>query len=324
MKELTRVECAQWLLSRDGFAILTHRKPDGDTLGSATALCLGLRQLGKRAHVLENDEVTPLYAPLLEGITKPHPEEGDVLIAVDVAADTMLPKAFGEMKNCIDLRIDHHGSGREYTPNEHVDAESAACAEIIWELLLDMGVEPDEKMAEAVYVGVSTDTGCFRFANTTAHTFDVSADCAAAGADIFEWNRKLFDTNSLAKLRLQAWVVDHFKLLSDGKIALCALPKSVEEEIGVDEDDMGNLSSFIRTIEGVCMAALLRQSDENNTKVSMRAIPGYDAAAVCAVFEGGGHAGAAGCSVREPMDVAQTLVEKAMLDCITELGLVEV
>ena len=312
MKELTRLECADWLLARDRFTILTHRKPDGDTIGSSAALCLGLRSLGKTAHVLHNDEVTPLYAPLLEGLTKAQPEEGDVLIAVDVAADSMLPKAYTEMKNCIDLRIDHHGSGREYTPNEYVDPDSAACAEIIWELLLDMGVEPDEKMAEAVYVGVSPDTGCFRFANPTAHTVDVSADCAAAGADIFEWNRKLFDTNSLAKLRLQAWVVDHFQLIANGKIAICALPRSVEEQIGVSEDDMNNISGFLRSIEGVCIAALLRDVDENNTKVSVRSVPGYNAAYICETFGGGGHPGAAGASLHMPLNEAVEAVIKAM------------
>lgn len=309
MQELTRTECADWLLERDKFVILTHRKPDGDTLGSSAALCRGLRSLGKIAHLLENNEVTPLYAPLVEGLTKPQPEEGDLLIAVDVAADNMLPKSFEHLKNCIDLRIDHHGSGREYTPTEYVDGDSAACAEIIWELLLDMGVEPDEKMAEAVYVGVSTDTGCFRFANTNAHTFDVAADCAAAGADIFDWNRRLFDTNSLAKLRLQAWVVDHFKLLCDGKIALCALPNTVEEELGVGEDDMNNISGFLRSIEGVCVAALLRNAGEENTKVSVRSIPGYNAASICEAFGGGGHAGAAGCSIRKPLAEAAEELE---------------
>ena len=313
MKELTRIECADWLLERDKFVLLSHRKPDGDTLGSCAALCRGLRALGKTAHILENNEVTPLYAPLVEGLTKPQPEEGDILVAVDVAADNMLPKAFESLKNCIDLRIDHHGSGREYTPNEFVDGSYAACAEIIWELLLDMGVEPDEKMAEAVYVGVSTDTGCFRFANTNAHTFDVAGDCAATGADIFEWNRVLFDTNSLAKLRLQAWVVDHVKLLCGGKIALCALPSSVEEELGVSEDDMNNISGFLRSIEGVCMAALLRNAGEENTKVSVRSIPGYNAAAICEQFGGGGHAGAAGCSIRKPMNDAAEDMENALI-----------
>jgi len=167
-------------------------------------------------------------------------------------------------------------------------------------------------MAEAVYAGVSTDTGCFRFANTNAHTFDVSADCAAAGADIFEWNRKLFDTNSLAKLRLQAWVVDHFELMADGKIAICALPKSVEEALGVDEDDMNNISGFLRSIEGVCIAALLRDVDENNTKVSIRSVPGYNAAYICETFGGGGHPGAAGASLHMPLNQAVEAVKKAM------------
>ena len=107
MKELTRTECADWLLARDNFAILSHRKPDGDTLGSCAALCRGLRALGKTAHILANEDLTPLYAPLVEGLTKPEAEEGDILIAVDVAADNMLPQAFMNMKNCIDLRIDH-------------------------------------------------------------------------------------------------------------------------------------------------------------------------------------------------------------------------
>lgn len=314
MTELTISECARWLAERDHFVILTHRKPDGDTIGSSAGLCLALRAMGKTAHLLENPELTPLFTPLTEGLTKPEPEMGDILVAVDVAADNMLPRAFDSYRNCIDLRIDHHGSGREYTPAELVDSSMAACAEIIWEMLPDLDVELDKAMAEAIYVGTATDTGCFRFANTTAHTFDVAADCAAAGADVFDWNRRLFETNSLAKLRLQGWVAEHTKLFCDGKLAICVLPRSVEEELGVDEDDLGNLCSFIRTIEGVCMAALLRQSDENNTKVSMRAIPGYNAAAVCAVFEGGGHAGAAGCSVREPLNVAAGLVEKAMLD----------
>lgn len=313
MRILTRTECADWLLERDHVTLLSHRKPDGDTLGSCVALCRGLRALGKTAHILENEDLTPLYAPLVEGLTKPEAEEGDILVAVDVAADNMLPRSYEHLKNNIDLRIDHHGSGREYTPNEYVDPSAAACAEMVWELLLDMGVEPDEKIAEATYIGVSTDTGRFLYANTTAHTFDVAGDCAHYGADIFEWNRKIFDTNSLAKLRLQAWVVDHLQLLCDGKIAMCALPSTVEEELGVGEDDLNNLSGFLRSIEGVCVAALLRNAGTDNTKVSVRSIPGYNAASICEIFGGGGHAGAAGCSIRKPLDEATKELEQTLI-----------
>lgn len=311
MKNLTRAEAADFFDRHDHFCILTHRRPDGDTIGSAAALCRALRRMGKTANVLENPEVTDRYKPLMEGLTIPEPGDGDLIVAVDVAEDGMLPKAFSYLRNSVDLRIDHHSSGREYAPNSLVDSESASCAEIIFDILMELEVELDKATAEALYVGTSTDTGCFRYANTTVHTFDTAAECAAAGADVFGWNQLLFETNSLAKLRLQGWIAEHTKLISDGKIAVCALPKAVEEQIGVNEDDMGNLSSFVRSIEGVCLAGLLREH-ENGCKISVRAVPGWDAAAVCEQFGGGGHAGAAGGFIRLPLDEAAKALEDAM------------
>ena len=309
---MTRTECAQWLLDRDRFVLLTHRRPDGDTVGSAAALCLGLRSLGKTCHVLENPELTPQYAPLLEGLTKPMPEEGDLLIAVDVAAIGMLPREYDPFRDAIDLQIDHHGKDRGFTPLSCVDSESASCAELIWDLFGEMDIEMDEKMAEAIYVGTSTDTGCFRFANTSAHSFDTAADCAAAGANIFYWNQLLFDTNTMSKLRLQGWVAEHTRLFCDGKMAICALPRSVEQELGVTEDDLSNLCSFIRSIEGVCMAALLRETEENVSKLSLRSVPGWDCAAICGLFGGGGHVGASGASLHLNLAQAEKAVFQAM------------
>ena len=309
---LTRTEVADYLEKHDHYCILTHRRPDGDTVGSAAALCLGLRAMDKDAVVLYNPEITPKYAPLMEGLTVKEPREGDLIVAVDVAEDHMLPKAHSYLRNSVDLRIDHHGGNREFTPKSLVDPKSASCAEIIWDILGELDIQMDEKMAEAIYVGTATDTGCFRYANTDVHTFDCAADCAAAGADVFGWNQLLFETHSLAQLRLQGWMAENVKLFSEGKLAVCALPREVEERIGVNEDDMGNLSSFIRSIEGVCMAGLLREA-EDGCKISLRAIPGWDAAAVCAVFGGGGHAGAAGGFIKEPLLSAEKTLMDAML-----------
>ena len=312
-KNLTRAEAAGFLLSHDNFCILTHRRPDGDTVGSAAALCLGLRQLGKTAYVLENPELTPRYAFLLEGLTRAEAAETDTIVAVDVAAANMLPKAFVEFADKVQLRLDHHGSPASYAAEELVDSASASCAELVCDVLTILGIQMDKAIATAVYVGTATDTGCFRFANTTAHSFMIAAICAQAGVEVYKLNQLLFETNSLAKLRLHAWMIEHMDIFDDGKLAIVAIPRAVEDLLGVTDDDVDNLSSYPRTVEGVCMAATLRQSKTGDTKISLRAVPGYDAAAVCACFGGGGHKGAAGATTSLPLEEAAKAVKEAML-----------
>ena len=312
MKILTRADAARFLLEHDHFAILSHSRPDGDTVGSSAALCRGLRQLGKTAHVLENKEVTPRFAWLHEGLTKPWVEEGDTIVSVDVASPEMLPADFRPLLGKIALRIDHHSSATSFTEQELVDGDSASCAEVVWDVLELMGVKAGRVLAEAVYVGVSTDTGCFRFSNTTAHTFSVAALCTRAGARIYELNQELFETNTLERLKMQAWIVEHLELLRGGEMAICAIPRAVEEEIGVNEDDMDNISNFPRTVAGVRMAATLRETGDGETKLSVRAVPGCDATAVTVRFGGGGHKGAAGASMKLPLDEAVKAVEAVM------------
>ena len=295
MATMNRLETAQWLAARDRFVILTHRRPDGDTIGSAAALCLGLRQLGKTAHVLVNAEVTPKYAPLLEGITKVEAWAGDTVIAVDVAAFSMLPDPF--KKYMISLRIDHHENRETFSDNELVDPAAAACGDVIYDILQAMQVTLDTPIANALYTAVSTDTGCFRFANTTSHTLAVASACAAVSKDIFSINQAIFDTNSLARLRVQGYLVANARFLQDGKAVVCALPRSVEQELGATEDDLENISGFPRSIEGVKLAVTLREEPNGRIKISARAVPGCDAAALCAKFGGGGHKGAAGASI---------------------------
>ena len=314
MSSLTRSECAEYLGGHDRFVLLTHRRPDGDTVGSAAALCRGLRAMGKTAHVLENPEVTPRYLPLLQGLTKARPEAGDTLVSVDVASANMLPDAFRGLEGEIALRIDHHGTAEPFTAVELVDPASASCGEIVYDLLAVLGVPLDKVMAEALYTAVSTDTGCFRYANTTAHSLRTAAACAEAGGDLFAINQVLFDTNTFRKLKIQSWITEHTEFLAGGKIAVCALPRAVEEEIGADEDDLDGISGFPRSIEGVKIAALLRELPNGAVKASLRAVPGYDAAAVCAKFGGGGHKGAAGCTLKMPLAAAAEAIKAAITE----------
>ena len=313
MKRLTRSECAQFLSEHDNYLILSHRRPDGDTTGSSAALCLGLRQLGKTAFVLENREVSERFRWLHQGLTKSAAQGNETVVSTDVASPSLLPENAKKLLGSIALRIDHHGSATSFTDMELVDPHSASCAEVVWDVLNLAGVKADRAIAEAVYVATSTDTGCFRYANTTAHTFETAAVCAQAGAHIYELNQELFETNTLGRLKMQGWIVEHMKMLAGGTMAICALPRGVEEELGVTPDDMDNISSFPRTVAGVCVAATLRETAEGDTKISVRAVPGYDAAKVTEKFGGGGHKGAAGASLKMPLKEAAEAVEKAML-----------
>lgn len=308
MKLLSRNETAEFLRTRDYYCILTHRKPDGDTLGSAAALCRGLRALGKQAWILKNPDATARYDRYLDGLICEDCGDDMTVVSVDVAAENMLAPGFEKLLGRIALKIDHHGIGGSFAGMGLVDPESAACGEIIYDLLVLLGVELDQPTAEAIYVAASTDTGCFQYSNTTAGTLRTAAACLEAGIDAYEINRVFFETKRLARLKLEAYMVQNMELFANGTIALCRIPLEVERELGINEDDTQNLSNFIRNIEGVRMGITFRTDKDGSTKLSARSIPGYDVAKVCAELGGGGHAAAAGGRVRATQEEAREKV----------------
>ena len=267
--------------------------------------------MGKTAHILTNPELTEKYAALHTGLTKDAPEEGDILVSVDAGSVGMLPEAHRYLAEKIALRIDHHGTADSFTPMELVEPETAACAEIIYKISRELEVPLDKEMATALYTAVSTDTGCFRYANTTAHSFQVAAACLEAGAPVFALNQELFETNALARLRVQSYMLQNAIFLKNGAFVICALPKAVERQFGATEDDLDNISGFPRTFAGVKLAVTIRE-EEKGAKLSVRAVPGYDAAALCAKFGGGGHRGAAGASTSLTLEQAVQEVRAAI------------
>ena len=310
---MTRNDCAKFLAEHDNFCILTHTRPDGDTIGSASALCVGLRQLGKTAFLLENGEVSPFLNQCVLGLTKAAPEEGDTLVSVDVASPGMLQKNAAEFIGKISLRIDHHSSATSFTEYELVDPSAAACGEIVYDVLMAMGAEMTKEIAWRLYIAISTDTGCFRYANTTAATYRVAAACAATGADLYPITQALFDTTSISELKLQNWMVDNARFLCGGKAAVCAIPKAMEES--VSKEDLEGISGFLRSIEGIKISATLRET-ETGSKMSVRAVPGFDATMICKKFGGGGHKGAAGASLNLPLEEAVDVVAAALEEVV--------
>ena len=165
---------------------------------------------------------------------------------------------------------------------------------------------------EIVY-SISTDTGCFRYANTTAATYRVAAACAETGAELYPITMELFDTTSISELKLQNWMVDHATFLCGGKAAVCAIPKELEES--VSREDLEGISGFLRSLEGIKMAATIRQT-ETGCKGSVRAVPGFDAAAVCKKFGGGGHKGAAGAGFEMSLEEAAKVIAQALVEAV--------
>lgn len=313
MKHLTLSELADALRQADGFVILTHRRPDGDTIGCAAALCRGLRAMGKTAFVFENPQFTPKFRPYLDGLTTDTLPENAVLVSVDVATENLLFGDFSQRR--IDLAVDHHGTNSGFAAQGLVRADAAACGEVILELLEQLGVVPDKPTAEAVYLAISTDTGCFRYSNTTERTLLCAARCKQLGADTFSINKTMFMTKRLSRLKLESSLVQTAEFFCGGTVCVCRIPRRLQQELGVTEDDIDDISGFAREIEGVEIGVMLREVENGRGKISVRTAPGIDAAAICAKMGGGGHAAAAGATVDGGIDGAQTAVLDAIRQC---------
>ncbi len=320
---VTLREAADFLLARDDYLILSHRRPDGDTVGSCAALCLALRAVGKRAWVYPNPQFTPKFMPYLEGLTaemqnakckmqNEDDREGVrcTVVSCDVAARSLLP--YGMEEAAVELALDHHGTNEGFAARTHADESRAACGEVILELLPLLGAPLTKEMAEALYVAISTDTGCFRYANVTDNTFRCAAACVAAGAEIYPINRVFFETKRRARLKLEARLIEEMEFFAEGRVAVSAIPDSLIAELGLTEDDIDDISGFGRSVEGVDLAVMLREVEGGRGKISLRASPAFNAAAICARLGGGGHPGAAGASVDGGIPAAREAILKAI------------
>ena len=311
MKHLTLSETAAFLKEGNNYVMLTHRRPDGDTIGCAVALCRGLRQLGKTAYILDNPQFTPKFRPFLEGLTTERIPENACLVSVDIATEGLLPFNALNYVNQVALLVDHHGRNSAFAARGYVDPERAACGEIILELLQELGVAPDKAIAEAIYVAVSTDTGCFRYSNTSASTLRAAALCKDWGADTFSINRTMFLTKRLARLKLDAYLSETTEFFAEGMVAVSMIPNVIRRELGLTEDDIDDISGFGREIEGVEIGIMIRQEPEGG-KISVRTSPKYNASEICAVLGGGGHVAAAGATVPGGIEDAKAAILAAL------------
>ena len=314
MKQRTIPEIAAYLLQNDNYIMLTHRRPDGDTVGSAAALCGGLRALGKRAAVWENPQFTEKYRPFLDGMTTDVIPENAIIIVVDIAAASLLPYGAENYVNRIDLRLDHHGRDMDFGAEGFVDASAAACGEIILDLLEELHAPVGKRIAEALYCAISTDTGCFRYSNVTPATHACAAELLSGGTfDPAEINHLLFEVKSEKLLLAERLGTERLTRCCDGALGIVTFPASLKQAHELTDEHLETLVDIPRSLEGVQVAVAVRQpTDAPAFRVSMRSNTEFDVAAVCACFGGGGHTKAAGCSLKLPLEEGLPLIRQAV------------
>lgn len=312
MSAISLKKTAELLAENDGIMILCHRNPDGDTIGSAFALCMALRRLGKKANVMCGDIIPPRYSMITDCIEY-MPMTERFVVAVDIATPGLLGLLEKEYGSKVDLCIDHHETNSKYAKNWYVDSSAAAAGEIIFELLRHLGVELDTDIARALYTALSTDTGCFRYTNVTPRTHRIAAKLVEFDIKPGEINYIMFEQTPRSMVELQRRYLDNLEFLYNGAVAIISISEQMITESGVADDDFGAVAAFTRRIEGVKVGILMRDSN-GGVKISMRTAPGYSASKMCGALGGGGHNAAAGAFVNGTLEVARDKILEVLRD----------
>ncbi|MBE6783662.1 MAG: bifunctional oligoribonuclease/PAP phosphatase NrnA [Ruminococcaceae bacterium] len=303
---------AQLLENHNNIIILVHSNPDGDTLGCGYALLRALRKLGKKAEVLRPENVSKKYNYLFDDLGK-EDFTPEYVVSVDVADIKLLEKdAREKYGDKINLAIDHHPSNCVESEYLLLEDTAAAACEIIYKVIDEMNVAFDKKIADCLYTGITTDTGCFRYSNTTSQTYMMAAKLVEHGADGPLINRIMFETKTKSYVILEKLVMDTLEMHFDGRCALVHLDYDMYEKSGSDESETDPIASKTRQIEGVCVGIFLREKEDGSFKISLRTLEEVNASEVCRKLDGGGHARAAGCQCDGPFENAKEKILAAV------------
>lgn len=312
---LTVQETVALLRTFDNVLILTHVRPDGDTVGCAAALCAGLRRLGKTAYLLPNPGLTDTTGPIAAPYAAPANFVPEKIVSTDIATVGLLPDNAKSYAERVDLAMDHHPSFEHFAKANIVRPQAAACGELLYDILAALGPITPE-LALPLYVAVSTDTGCFAYGNTTADTHAVAAALMRTGIDYHTVNKTFFRTKTRKRMQLEGSMLSNCEFYDHDRVAVLSVPISLMERFAASESDAEDLSSLGPQIQGVDCAVTMRELRPDVWKMSVRTGARVNATQVCALLGGGGHAAAAGCTVEAPWAEAKAKI----LDAIARIA----
>jgi len=316
-KELTLRKTAAFLKKHNNYIILTHASPDGDTLGSAYALYYALNEIGKVACVVCPDVIPQKYdyfARKTDHVSR----ENATVIAVDVADERLLGALQEEFAGQIDICIDHHISNTRFAKNLYLDTTAAAAAECIYDLIALMKVNINDITAKAIYTGLATDTGCFKYSNVTEKTHLLAAELYNFNIDAPEINRLMFDTKPKKLLELEKMVLDSAEFHFDDKCIILTVTEQMQNETGCSGTELEGIAVISRSVEGVKAGVTIKQTDTEEFKVSLRTYPPLDASEICKKLGGGGHKNAAAATVLGNLEQVKATVLGAVKENMEE------
>lgn len=309
---MTRInveKCARILKEQDNILILTHAHPDGDTIGCGYGLCRALLKMGKRARVICADEIPNKYSYLYKDIEQYEFKE-EYVVAVDVATQTLLgdlQKKYGEKVN---LCIDHHPGNTGFAENLLLVADAAAAAETVFKVIKALRVEVDNHIADCLFTGITTDTGCFRYSSTTSNTYRAAAELIDLGADNGKINRIMFEQKPKSLAALERLAIEGMEFFCDEKICVITITQDMYRKSGSSEEETEAIPSLTRQIEGVEIGLTIREKADGNSKCSIRTYESVDASKLAKCFGGGGHKQASACEFDCSVSGAKALLLK--------------
>ncbi len=297
---------AQRLKESDNILILMHEQPDGDAMGCAFALLSALRKLNKLCRVECTDEPPKNLRFLSDGISSPDfiPR---LTVAVDIADIRLLGDNWRDYEGKIDLCLDHHSSNTFYAKEVFLE-DRAAASEMVYYVIKALGIEPDAYIADCIYTGVSTDTGCFRYSNTTADSLRIAAEMMDKGADVHNINKLMFETRTKSFVKLERLVSETLELHFGERCALLTVTREMLEISGATESECHPITAASRQIEGVLVGAVIKEQKDGSFNISVRTNDPLNASEICAKMGGGGHKNAAGCELSGPLPAVKAIL----------------
>ncbi|MBV8968026.1 MAG: bifunctional oligoribonuclease/PAP phosphatase NrnA [Verrucomicrobia bacterium] len=309
----------------DRILVLSHMRPDGDAIGSQLALALALRKLGKTITAWNEDGLPDSFAFLPDSdlITRPPQGEKRTFDLV-VVADTASKSRVGVCLDAIDsaapwVNIDHHASNPGYGDLNLVDAAAPATGQVVFEILQSLRWPLDESIADALFLAISTDTGSFRYRNTSDRTFEVTAELVRAGVDVGSISQKIYESYPKRRVLLLGELLQTAEFDLNDQIASFSLTLATRDRLGIVPTDTDGLIDVVRSVETVIVAIFFEELPGDRVRISVRSKdPRVDVNKICAEFGGGGHQQAAGARIRGKMPEVRIRVINRVKDEISQ------